>query len=58
MTEEDGFLYGLLVRITLLAADFDVCFGNGLIRCFITGAATPGELPGELLTRDAVNKIS
>jgi len=49
-TEEDGFLYGLLVRITLLAADFDVrlMFGNGLIRCFITGAATPGELPGEL----------
>jgi len=24
-TEEDGFLYKLLVRITLLAADSDVC---------------------------------
>ena len=23
-------------------------FGNGSIRCFITGAATPGELHGEL----------
>ena len=28
--EEDGFLHGLLVRITLLAADSDVCL-DGLI---------------------------
>ena len=48
-TEEDGLLHGLLVRTTLLAAGYaryDVICLCYMMIAF--GAATPGELPGEL----------
>jgi len=49
-TEEDGLLHGLLVLTTLLAAGYaryDVICLCYMMIAF--GAATPGELPGEVL---------
>jgi len=48
-TEEDGLLHGLLVRTTLLAAGYaryDVTCLCYMMIAF--GAATPGELPGDV----------
>ena len=43
-TEEDGFLYGLVVRKTLLAAGSFLCYCKTTLLMIAIGAAIPGAI--------------